>query len=742
MLVLSFGLVTSLPVAAAAELIVGDPYSTIQAAVTAAEPGDTVIVYAGTYTEDVLIDKNLTLEGAQVGVDARGRTGDETELVGSFKVVSPAGDVTIDGFTITGTADGTMMGVCIRTECPDVAVVNNIINAVEAWGGYTYSEFVSLVGLTDALVECNYISGAYESDRAPNVVKLDVSGAGTVTAVNNELTEVGGGGGFAIVCTNGNATINILDNNINQCGDGMWAWSNPSFGTLTIAGNTFAHNNSCHGGACENTDTGVKLVGVADGAVIVEDNEFLDNHIQVDDSAGVLDVQEVLDSNIFDKAVVVDHPGGSLLHTIWSFIQDGVDAAATGDTALVLDGDYAEVVVVDEPGITVQGESLGVVVDGGFWLQADDACIDGMTILNGFARSGDYRYAILPMSPSGDVYPTSGHTIANSDIVGDGTGVKCAGIADGTDGSNNLSILGNSIHGWRIGIGLSGVSSGHQILGNDIYENLKTGIELSKISNTTIESNTIQDNTSYGINFMDAAGYGGANVVHYNNFCGNGVGLENDSGNPLLDAINNWWCHPSGPSHSPGYGDKVSGNVDYEPWWLAPGGPSYDKTLCLKDGWTLFSVDKAVIDPVVVGDVLLKYKYTGSTFVPATLTDLYPLTAIYVKTLGGGGVGLNYPAGAPDVYSKDLVAGWNLIGIPETEGATKDVLSTLRYATIGGQQAIGLTTLVSQPEYNLSGIDFYEATLTDGDWDELPDLDPFDGYWASMEAAKTFEAIP
>src|SRR5689334_10914458 len=81
-------------------------YATIQAAVNAAAPKAIITVDAGTYSERVTVNKSLTIQGAQAGVDARsnGRAGAAESIVstanGSFYIT--ANDVTIDGFTIQG----------------------------------------------------------------------------------------------------------------------------------------------------------------------------------------------------------------------------------------------------------------------------------------------------------------------------------------------------------------------------------------------------------------------------------------------------------------------------------------------------------------------------------------------------------------------------------------------------------------------------------------------------------------
>ena len=99
-------------------------------------------------------------------------------------------------------------------------------------------------------------------------------------------------------------------------------------------------------------------------------------------------------------------------------------------------------------------------------------------------------------------------------------------------------VKNNSAISNRVGIHLSGVDEGNQIVGNTIVGNDETGIEIiSASSRTEIKRNNIYGNGVAGIN--TAAGHAvGCGIVDY-------------SGPIVVSAANNYWGAASGPGVDP-----------------------------------------------------------------------------------------------------------------------------------------------------------------------------------------------
>jgi hypothetical protein len=180
--------------------------------------------------------------------------------------------------------------------------------------------------------------------------------------------------------------------------------------------------------------------------------------------------------------------------------------------------------------------------------------------------------------------------------------------------------------------------------------------------------------------------------------------------------------------------------------------PLYDKTLYLNEnGWTLVSTDNYIFtsgpqSSSFSGSVSMILKYTSTGWLTATVADLNPVTALYVKTTGSDGqLGLNYSGVQPGPSTVNLVAGWNLISTA-SYGCANDILSSLRYVQVGTQQQIGLATLVNQGSINYDDGYNYSFYVDATNWRNLSGyeyyLSPFEGYWVYMNAPATFGVIP
>ena len=172
---------------------------------------------------------------------------------------------------------------------------------------------------------------------------------------------------------------------------------------------------------------------------------------------------------------------------------------------------------------------------------------------------------------------------------------------------------------------------------------------------------------------------------------------------------------------------------------------TFDQIQPLNDGWTLVSTHQW-IDPTASefanADLVYKYDAVTGTFSTATVNDVRPVEALYVKSAGPAWFAATFADFQP-LSTKELSAGWNLISVG-TEDDAKALLSPLRFIQVGDQEGTGITTLVAQGALNRETWDLYLPTLTETDWEDLEfaELSPFDGYWIYMNGDKDFGVLP
>ncbi len=169
-------------------------HSTIVAAVAAATAGSTILVCPGVYTGTVVVDKPLTLRGAQRGVDARaGRSNVTAESVidgggaAGIRITGTTSGVTVDGFTIRDAGTTAQTGPGQNADG---------IEAFSGGSGFTFTDNV----VTQTTYGINMSStGAAASTVAHN--RFDS---------NNRSGDAGGSGVF-VCCGPGN-NLSIADN--------------------------------------------------------------------------------------------------------------------------------------------------------------------------------------------------------------------------------------------------------------------------------------------------------------------------------------------------------------------------------------------------------------------------------------------------------------------------------------------------------------------------------------------------
>lgn len=300
-------------------------------------------------------------------------------------------------------------------------------------------------------------------------------------------------------------------------------------------------------------------------------------------------------------------------------------------------------------------------------------------------------------------------------------------------GCDNVTISGNTI---------TGAASGKNIY---IVSDYLPWVDAELLStNVNIINNDIQ-NGAWGVRITNAAATDPSQMpatttINYNNISGNtSYGVENTIAT-AVDAEYNWWGDVAGPSHAknpyntPTTGDVVSDNVDYLPWMI------HDT---LVTGWNIWSTPIAAAtgqagepDTNTIAEALDfwgadytkvtdAYYFNSATQLWAVPTSLTPLQAVYLKLSSAATIDVCVSDSNYAPPGRTMHLGWNLVGPAELEDMyVEDALITALWGT-GQVNLIGYQYVIS-PSVNQASWTFMRG---DGPTEEFI---PTEGYWVWM----------
>ncbi len=477
---------------------------TIQEAIDAADPGDTLYVARGSHNESLIINKEITLLGDYGDIYAAG-TGptppvlDGTGLSGAPGILVTAGNVTIRGFVIKNFDSG---GIVVQgAGASNVTIESNYIHGVE--NGAVLGNIASIQALNNWSASYNkiesgpgiIIENVGELMINQNIISVDASGSGmaigvtaradtasmTVTGITISGNEVSGGAVnvTALVTGSKSATVKNVAISNNTIVEGSvellsGAVSSPgaTIETVSISGNNIAFR-----------DKGLSIVTRANApggqqhikAVKIERNEItgpftaIDIHTQETGS-----YHNLRDFTITGNSITVDNPeaAGCAVRL--------ADVRGTNNN-------------FNDNIITITGTA--------------DHAFDGLDISYSWT-TGPWKWDMR-------------RNILNGNHVGSGSsGIRLRGSLPG---SAVVHMRRFKITGWTQGI-----------LADDLVPS----------ATVIIQNSLIYDNAEFGI--LNGSG---AAIEAADNYWGHPDGPYHESGNPN------------------GQGNRVSDNVYFDPWY-------------------------------------------------------------------------------------------------------------------------------------------------------------------------------
>lgn len=245
-------------------------YATIQSAVDAASPGDTILVKAGVYRENVVIStSDVRLRGGDdVILDGTNLTGIGIYVLGA-SATAPVTGVEVSKFEVRNFERGIIVQLAADARVSDNYVHDNVDKIAPApLGDGTGIELVSTTSsdVRDNIVTHNGLGG----------IQLRVGSTDNVVD-HNRVNENGSQSptldGVGILATGAGTNDNRIEHNKVEGNFGRGIMVARPVGTVPISGNFVAYNP-----AHANQRAGIAIMGAAAGNIVIH-NDARDNNL-------------------------------------------------------------------------------------------------------------------------------------------------------------------------------------------------------------------------------------------------------------------------------------------------------------------------------------------------------------------------------------------------------------------------------------------------------------------------------
>jgi hypothetical protein len=238
----------------AATICVPCDHPTIQQAVNAANPGDTISVRAGIYNENVTVDRWLILRGENAGISAGSNPGTrDAESIINGQITIQVSDVRVNGFRVNSVGAA---GIYVNGGTNDHTFSNNIFHGPGPGAG----RGIELGGNTNGIVVSNneftnWLSGIYVNPSGNNAlsvrgnnfhgnsVGIGSDGLNNVSVEYNDFTSNGEGWGYSDDGDVGGSNLEAHGNNFvdNATAIANHTWDDATKDLIDATGNWWGH---------------------------------------------------------------------------------------------------------------------------------------------------------------------------------------------------------------------------------------------------------------------------------------------------------------------------------------------------------------------------------------------------------------------------------------------------------------------------------------------------------------------